>query len=237
METLHMLVEPNHGINMPFSDAHSRISNLLICYKSLLCRHGLGWIPKGKKKLSEYHMLAAINPASLRNRIESDLEISLYQSRKNFRGLVFHIKKQSGVLKLVHSGPPQKAQKDYKKFVEAVTSTNNNAALKQWQRDAKKRKQIWVRYEEITDQSLAASKIKKFHLFFGRLRSLSGQEKKGLFDHFAKEKAATRPAMSKHSQTRFELSSKKYESRPLGRIFTSQPHLIYLFLVSWTDCN
>lgn len=57
-------------------NACSRIETLFISYKTLLERHGLGWLSDDNGEISVYHVLSKIYLESLRSRLKSHLELS-----------------------------------------------------------------------------------------------------------------------------------------------------------------
>lgn len=110
-DMLDKIFEDSLRMDMTDNDARSRIEDLFVTYKSLLRRHGVSWVAKENEKVAVYHVLSAIRPVSLRCRLESDLELSHYSLRKDFKGFMAHAIKLSEAFQLVDIGPPTKSGK------------------------------------------------------------------------------------------------------------------------------
>lgn len=105
---LEKIVDKNLRINMSDLDARSKIENLFVSYNSLLSRHGLSWIVSENEKLAVYHVMGAIRSESLRLCLESDLDLSYQDFRKDLKGFMAHAIKLSKSFQLVDNGPPTK---------------------------------------------------------------------------------------------------------------------------------
>lgn len=91
---------------MTDTDASLRIKSLLESYKLLLCRQGLALLTTNKEKVDIYQVLSAIRPDSLQARLQSDLEMSLYDLQKDFKGFMTHLIRLSEVFQLVENNSP-----------------------------------------------------------------------------------------------------------------------------------
>lgn len=86
-------------------NAKSRIQNLLMDYHSLLTKQGLKYIVSDNQKLAVSHVLYAICPVPLRTRLQSDLQFSNRDFKKDFNKFLSHTVKLSEALQIVDSGP------------------------------------------------------------------------------------------------------------------------------------
>lgn len=75
IDMLDKIVDNHLQIDMAHRDARSRIENLFVCYKSILRRHGLSWTTNDNGRVAVYYVLPAFRPETLRNCLESDLEL------------------------------------------------------------------------------------------------------------------------------------------------------------------
>lgn len=112
IDSLDKLVEDQLRIDMTDKDSRSRIENLFVSYRSLLRRNGLTWLTQDNEKIAVYHVLSAICPELLRVRLESDLEQSHYDLRKDFEGFMYHSIKLSEAFQLVDNIALTKRRKD-----------------------------------------------------------------------------------------------------------------------------
>ena len=76
VEDLDDVVDKELSMNMSNRNARSRMQSLFVDYHSLLDRHGLTWIIEENQKLAVAHVLSAIRPVTLRERLTSDLSFS-----------------------------------------------------------------------------------------------------------------------------------------------------------------
>lgn len=79
---------------------------LFLAYVILLLRHGLQLIPQKNQNMAVSHVIPAIRPAQLRDRFESDLQLSKTDLRKDFKGFMEHAVKVSLAFEMVDNGPP-----------------------------------------------------------------------------------------------------------------------------------
>lgn len=66
----------------------ARMQDLFANYHTILDRHELKWIITENQKVAVLHVLQAVRPATLRDRLESDLSFSHYALRKDFTGFL-----------------------------------------------------------------------------------------------------------------------------------------------------
>lgn len=106
LDKLDDIVSHELRINMRDSNATSKIQNLFVPYTTILRRSGLSWIVKDNRKVAVCHFLSAIRPSSLQSRLDSDVQFSNYDLRKNLQGFTQHAIKLSKAFQLVDSGKP-----------------------------------------------------------------------------------------------------------------------------------
>lgn len=84
LEKVDEIVKAELRTNMDDSNAKSRMENLFVSYHALIKRHGLSRILEDNQKFAVYHVLSAIRPNILKERLTSDLEFSHHELRKTF---------------------------------------------------------------------------------------------------------------------------------------------------------
>lgn len=102
------------------SDAISRVNNLFVSYLSILRRQGLSWVVEENQKVAVGYVLATIHPSTLHIQLESDLELSHHDLRKNFRGFIKHAIRLTEAFQLVDNGKQQS------QATKAVTNKHNH---------------------------------------------------------------------------------------------------------------
>ena len=63
---------------------------LFVAYHSLLRRNRVAWVIQDNQKAAVSHVLSAVRPISLQNRLRADLDFAHYDSRKDFRKFMAH---------------------------------------------------------------------------------------------------------------------------------------------------
>lgn len=66
------------------------MQDLFTSYDTLLSQSRLRWLIKDKPKVAVQHVLSAICPQSLHDRLDSDLKFSKYKLLKNFYCFIAH---------------------------------------------------------------------------------------------------------------------------------------------------
>lgn len=79
------------------------MESLFIDYHTLLRQHGLSWLVTKNQKVVVQHVLGAIKPSKLRQRLKSDLVFSKHALKNDFNAFFEHARKISK-LQLVDSG-------------------------------------------------------------------------------------------------------------------------------------
>ena len=104
MEDIEKIMDLNLSMNMSDASAKSRMQNLFVSFHGLLRRHGLAWLVESNPKVAVGYVLAAIKPWRLRNRLESDLELSKGHLKKDFKGFMRHAIAISEAFQMVDGG-------------------------------------------------------------------------------------------------------------------------------------
>ena len=91
-------------MNMNNINARARLQALFVQYHCLLIKHVLKWILKGNQKLDVTHVPSKIRPLSLKDRLQSDLDFSHHETKRDFTDFLNHALKVSKALKIVESG-------------------------------------------------------------------------------------------------------------------------------------
>ena len=105
LETLDEIVDINLRMNMKDKNSKSRIESLFVSHHSPLRRKGLSWPIEANLKVAVYHVLSAMKPKVLHNRLSSDLQFSKHSLKKNFKDFMKHAVRVSVAFQLVDSGP------------------------------------------------------------------------------------------------------------------------------------
>lgn len=112
LEGLVELIEKKLRMNMDNKNAKSRMQGLFADYYSILSQQGVKWIIEENQKLAVTHVLSAIRPQSLKERLESDLSFSHHALRKDIKEFLKHAVKLSEAFQPVDSGPKKKTKKN-----------------------------------------------------------------------------------------------------------------------------
>ena len=110
LSSLDEIVSRELRMNMSNRNARSRMQQLFVQYHTLLSTHGLIWIVTDNQKLAVGHVLSAVKPTALKERLESDLGFSQHQLKKDFKAFMAHAVKLSEAFQLVDSGRQRKRQ-------------------------------------------------------------------------------------------------------------------------------
>lgn len=115
-------------MDMKNKNASSRMRNLFIDYRNLLCFNSLAWLLEDNQRISVQHVLSAMKPSKLRSRLESDLAFSQHHLKKNFNAFFKHAQNLSDAFQLVDSGVlnEEKPGSTSGKRVEKVRKGANN---------------------------------------------------------------------------------------------------------------
>lgn len=84
-------------------DSSSRMESMFIQYHTLLRKHGLVWLLEDNQNKAVHHVLSAIQPSKLRNRLHSDIQFAHHELRKNFQKFFTYARNVSDAFVLVDS--------------------------------------------------------------------------------------------------------------------------------------
>lgn len=205
MSVLDEIVRKDLRMNMHDANATSRIESVFVGYHQILRRNGLSWIVKDNQKVAVSHVLSAIRPLSLRTRLESDLELSHHELKKNFKGFMKHAIRLSEAFQLVDIGKPN------------ITDSNDVNNGRKGPRSGDEKKGPDTQPSKLKSSTSDKSelpiclygphKAKGYRHLLKDCTQCPEQEKKELLKARAEEKYKTGPARSTRSQTALGSSS------------------------------
>lgn len=105
IEQLDKIVSQKLRTNMRNNNAKSRMQDLFSSYVTILSRNGLRWLIEENPKVAVYHVLSAVRPQSLQNRLTSDLSFSKYKFQKDWHAFLKHAVRLAEAFQLVDEGP------------------------------------------------------------------------------------------------------------------------------------
>ena len=114
LDTLDSIVRSELSMDMRDKYFKSRMQSLFLDYYCLLRRHGLSWVVTDNQKVAVAQVLFAVKPKSLRDWLESDIEFSHVECRKDFKAFLKHAVRVAEAFKLVDTGPKSKPKSDKK---------------------------------------------------------------------------------------------------------------------------
>lgn len=197
LETLDKLVSKNLRTNMADTNAKSRIENLFVAYHSVLRRHGLSWILEDSPKIAVYHVLSGIRPQNLQNRLQSDLDFSHHELRKDFKTFMAHAVKLSEAWQLVDNGKPSKDGFDNKTHHKKRGGNINRSSGPSSSSSKSPNKSN----KEAPVCLYGPHKERGLRHFLKDCHVCPDDKKKSLFKQLEEEKAKTGPASSTRSKT------------------------------------
>ena len=105
LEALDDIVERELKMDMNDKNARSPIETLFVSYHSILRRNGIAWLLDANQKVTVWHVLSAIRPKTLKDRLEPDLEFTHHKLEKDFKKFMAHTIKVSEAFQILDSGP------------------------------------------------------------------------------------------------------------------------------------
>ena len=105
LEALDDIFERELKMDMKDTNTRSRIETLFVSYHSILRHNGIVWLLDANQKVAVGHVLSAIRPKTLKDRLESDLEFAHHKLKKDFKNFMAHSIKVSEAFQIVDSGP------------------------------------------------------------------------------------------------------------------------------------
>lgn len=218
---------------MTDKDARSRIKNLFVSYRSLLSCNGLTWLNQGNEKIAVHYVISEIRTESLRVRLETDLELSHYDLRKDFKGFMSHAIKLSEAFQLVDIGAPTKRHK-------AQDSRNRNNKDKQPGSDKGKSKDKDRNTRNDGNGQkppvclYGPHKVKSYRHYLKYCAVCPDEENMAIFKRMADEKAATGLSKSRHGKLE-EATEIKDEKKVAGRMKATESRTSSSFIVLTVD--
>lgn len=119
------MVESDLKMDMSVKSAKSRMKLLFMSYKSMLRTNGLKWVTEDTPKVAVKHVLMAIRPAQLRNRLENDIKFAKAKLKSDFKGFMKHAIELSDCFEKLDNGPP-KARKTNKEGEKTAKDNGNS---------------------------------------------------------------------------------------------------------------
>ena len=220
LSKLDELVSQELRTDMRDANATSRIQNLFINYMTLLRRHGLSWIIKENQKVAVGHVLSAIRPTSLQSRLDSDLQFSHHDLRKNFQGFLKHATRLSEAFQLLDNGKPSSQSSPSSKPHKQGRSGNR-------QKEHENKKTQTKSTRSLPICLYGPHKERGLRHLLRDCRECPEEEKEKLFKAYADEKAKTGPSRSTRGQRQKSAeadSDKKQSVRRLDN--SSQPNAV-----------
>lgn len=199
LEKLDGIVSRELRTNMRNTNAAARMQDLFTNYHTILVRNGLKWIIKDNQKVAVYHVLSAIRPNSLKERLESDLAFSHHDLRKDFLGFLKHAIRLAEAFQIVDSGPTNKKNK-------ATDTGNSNRANKsrsgnQSDKEGTKKFNSGKKAEDLPVCLWPPHAERGIRHYLKDCRACPDEEKKRILQDRAAEKAKDGPSKSTRSQS------------------------------------
>lgn len=91
--------------NMRSTDATARMQDLFAQCQTIVCRNKLNWIIEDSQKVAVGHVLSAIQPSVLKERLTSDFAFSQHNLKKNFQGFLKYEIELAKAFQLVDCDP------------------------------------------------------------------------------------------------------------------------------------
>lgn len=126
LDALDMIVERDLHMDMTDRNAKSRMESLFVSYHALLRRNGISWLLKTNQKVAVSHVLSAVRPKSLQDRLQSDLDFAYYDYRKDFRQFMEHAVRLSDAFQLLDNGPKTTKKTDNRHGKPTRSGGNSN---------------------------------------------------------------------------------------------------------------
>lgn len=187
LEGLDDIISKELVMNMANKNARSRMEGLFISYHTILARQGLSWIIKDNQKLAVAHVLSAIRPQVLKERLEADLSFSQHALKKDFNKFLKHAVRLSEAFQLVDVGPRRKPKKNPRN-----RSGNPDHLQTEPSKDS----------DSTTPLCLFEPCRKKgIRHFLRHCKACPPEEKKRIREDLAAKKAASGPASNTRSKT------------------------------------
>lgn len=200
-----------------------------VSYQLLLHRGRLACFTKTTERNFVYHFLSAICRGWLRALLESDLELSQYGLRKEFKGFMAQAIKLSEAFQLVDNGTSSRRRKNR----DSRDRRNKDNAS-----DSEKGRDVTSCKGTSNGRNLHVClygpyEAKCYRHYLKDCTACIEEEKKKLFKHHAKLKAATRPSKSARSQKGAHTT--RAEDKVVGSVNVSRHAASSSFVVSFHE--
>jgi transposase InsO family protein len=106
IDILDKIVDRSLKMDMTDRNAESRMQNLFVSYHGILRRNGIAWLLTANQSVAVGHVLSAVRPTALHDRLTSDLEFAYSDLRNDFKGFMAHAIKLSSAFQIIDNGPP-----------------------------------------------------------------------------------------------------------------------------------
>lgn len=197
LEKLDEIVSRELRTNMRNTNASARMQDLFASYHTILVRNGLKWILEDNQKVAVYHVLGAIRPNSLRERLESDLSFSQHELKKDFKGFLRHAIRLAEAFQIVDAGPSHKKNR---KEDNATPSNSKGRSGNTDNKESGKKQKSNKKTEDLPICLWPAHAERGIRHYLKDCRACPDDEKKRILLERAAEKAKDGPSKSTRAQ-------------------------------------
>ena len=212
LESLDNLVKKDLHMDMSNREARSRMQSLFVSYHALLRRHGADWVVNDVPKVAVRHVLSAVKPRSLYDRLDSDIQFAYNDLRKDFKGFMKHAMDLSDAFQKLDVGPRREDKS------KKVRSPGSGPGWTQTPPSSPSAKPKSNRSKGANDRTplclYSPCKEKAYRHYLKNCPNCPVDEEARLFEELAREKAKDGPARS----TRFQ-KAKQTEKVKTEKIF------------------
>lgn len=236
LDALDEIVNRELRMDMANPNSRSRMQTLFVSYHKLLRRHGISWVLDDNEKVAVSHVLSAIRPKSLQDRLKSDLEFARTDCRKDFTKFMKHAVKLADAFQLLDNGPKHGKTKvsrtDGKPGRGGSSSKPTSTPASTSRSDGKRRSHLEKSKGSLPDCPFhACSATGEKHLIKNCPKA-SSEEKSKMLDELRSSKYRDGPSRSTRSQTgRSSASSEASKPQPksggtVARMGSKPPQLV-----------
>lgn len=185
--------------NMRNTNALARMQDLFSSYHTILARNGLKWIIDDNQKVAVHHVLCAIRPQSLRERLESDLSFSHHHLKKDFTGFLKHSIRLAEAFQIVDSGPSNKKNRKADSVMQ--NRPNKSRSGNKTDKDSNKKPLQGKKTSDLPVCLWPPHAERGIRHYLKDCRACPEEDKKRIIQEKAAEKAKDGPSKSTRSQT------------------------------------
>lgn len=204
LHSLDDIVKKELRTDMSDSNAKSRMRNLFVSYRAILKRHGVAWLLEDNQKVAVDHVLSAIRPTSVKERLESDLEFAKYELKKNFQGFMKHAIRVAEAFQIVDNGKPRSNRQPEPSTTNRSGSKTPSDKNSTPTDDSKSKNGGGGKSKKAPLCLHPPCRSKGVRHFMRDCDQTTDDQKKALLKSLADEKAKTGPSKSTRSQTQAE---------------------------------